>query len=145
MHSIGEFLPYLPDGGESAAESLLYTMSDLETAMTADAGDLWALVRADESLITFLESYLRYATRPYDDGFPDLSPLDHALWHHVATLLARLYVIYIYIVYIGSSSTHILILSLDFSRAFERLSPSTQVRREGPSHAGPWRQSSSSF
>ena len=83
-------LPYLPDGSAEAAESLLIITRDLEQLLSLDAIELWSAVRSDTSIVTFLESYLRNALRPFDDGFRELSDIEHAVWHHAAILFTKL-------------------------------------------------------
>lgn len=83
-------LPYLPDGSAEAAEALLMLVSDLDGLLTADGPALWAAVRADASIVGFLDSYLRNALRPFDDGFRNQSDIEHALWRHAAILFTRL-------------------------------------------------------
>ena len=83
------FLPFVP-GGPEAAEAALLLSQDLEWLLSTDAVELWAVVRSDPSLIAFIESYLRAAPRPFDDGFAHLSAVERALWHHFLTLLDRL-------------------------------------------------------
>ena len=84
-------LPYLPNGDAEAAAALLIISASLEWLLAADAADLWAAVRSDASVITFLDSFLRAALRPFDDGFQELSNVDLSVWRHSATLFAKLY------------------------------------------------------
>ncbi|KAH7616547.1 hypothetical protein Ndes2526B_g08636 [Nannochloris sp. 'desiccata'] len=83
-------LPYLPDGSAEAAESLITINRDLDAILLLDLQALWAAVRSDASIVTFLDSYLRNALRPFDDGFQELSDIEHAVWRHAAALFVKL-------------------------------------------------------
>lgn len=83
-------LPYLPDGSAEAAECLLINSSDLDGLLSSDTPELWSAVRTDASIVAFLESYLRNAVRPFDDGFRELSDIEHAVWRHAAVLFSKL-------------------------------------------------------
>ena len=83
-------LPYLPDGSAEAAECLLIITSDLDALLSTDTLELWNIVLSDTSIVTFLESYLRNAVRPFDDGFGELSDIEHAVWRHAAVLFNKL-------------------------------------------------------
>jgi hypothetical protein len=83
-------LPYLPDGSADAAEALLLLASDLDGILTADGPEFWAAVRSDASIVGFLDSYLRNAMRPFDDGFRNQSDIEHSLWRAAAVLFTRL-------------------------------------------------------
>lgn len=87
------FLPYVSDSGSAAAAALLHIVRDLESILVADTVELWACVQSDPSLVDFLDSYLRNAHRPYDDGFSELSTVEHEVWRHVSFLLDKLYVL----------------------------------------------------
>lgn len=87
MHRL---LPYLPDGGSEAAESLITINRDLDGILLLGLPEVWAAVRSDSSIVTFLESYLRNALRPFDDGFQELSDIEHAVWRHAAALFVKL-------------------------------------------------------
>lgn len=56
------FLAYLPDAdaGEGG-EALALIAEDLEWLLTADAGELWSVARADPSLLLLLASFLQHA------------------------------------------------------------------------------------
>jgi hypothetical protein len=83
-------LPYLPDGSSEAAESLIAITRDLDGILLLELPALWAAVRSDASIVTFLESYLHNALRPFDDGFLELSDIEHAVWRHAAALFTKL-------------------------------------------------------
>eukprot|EP00887_Chlorella_sp_A99_P006091 scaffold22.g6091.t1 len=65
-------------------------LEDVEWALAADAGELWAVVRADPSLGLLLDTFLRYTRRPFDDDFASLSATELSLWRLMLPLLHRL-------------------------------------------------------
>jgi len=90
QNTMQRLLPYLPDGSAEAAESLITINRDLDALLLLDLQALWAAVRSDTSMVTFLDSYLRNALRPFDDGFQELSDIEHAVWRHAAALFVKL-------------------------------------------------------
>jgi len=90
LQAMQRLLPYLPDGSAEAAESLITINRDLDAILLLDLPALWAAVRSDASIVTFLDSYLRNALRPFDDGFQELSGIEHAVWRHAAALFVKL-------------------------------------------------------
>lgn len=52
------FLAFLPDG-ESASEAVIG--DDLESLLIMPADELWAIAKADSSLLVLVASFLRYA------------------------------------------------------------------------------------
>lgn len=85
------FLPFVPSGPD-AAEAALATSRDVEWLLTVEAQELWATTRSDGSLLALLESYLRTAPRPFDDGYAEQSPLELALWSQMAFVLEKMLV-----------------------------------------------------
>ena len=86
------FLPYVRGAGDSdaAEEAALFIGDDLEWLLTADTAELWAVARTDGSLMVMLDTYLRYAPRPYDEAFQASSEPELLLWTRTLALLHRL-------------------------------------------------------
>lgn len=90
MHT---FLPYLPgrDEGPEATEAILTICNDVEGLLLQDEASFWEFVRSPSSgVMLFIESYIRYAPRPFDEGFHDLSAVELSLWQNSFSLLKKL-------------------------------------------------------
>jgi hypothetical protein len=91
LNNMLQLLPYLPDGGAEATESILFSDADVANLLARDNAGFWAAVRSPGAgLVTFLETYLQNAARPFDEAFADLSAVELQLWRNTHALLARL-------------------------------------------------------
>ncbi|GAB4815900.1 hypothetical protein N2152v2_002946 [Parachlorella kessleri] len=88
------FLPYLPPNaaGEdavSSSDAVDAIQEDLEWLLASDGATLWSVVRTDTSLPALVDSYLRYARRPYDDAYAETSAAELAVHELMLALLHR--------------------------------------------------------
>ncbi|KAI3428044.1 hypothetical protein D9Q98_006430 [Chlorella vulgaris] len=81
------FLAFLPDG-ESASEAVIG--DDLESLLIMPADELWAIAKADSSLLVLVASFLRYARRPFDEGSQQQSATETLIWQRMLPLMHRL-------------------------------------------------------
>ncbi|MEW5300920.1 MAG: hypothetical protein WDW36_003812 [Sanguina aurantia] len=66
------FLPFLPaDNGSlspASEEAVSLINTELAALLRQDAASFWRVLRTDKSLLTCIDSYLRYKRRDHDDG-----------------------------------------------------------------------------
>jgi hypothetical protein len=55
------FLPFLPDGESAGGEAVVIINDDLSWLLSTDATELWAVAKADPSLVLLLGTFLQYA------------------------------------------------------------------------------------
>jgi hypothetical protein len=81
------FTPFL---GGHALDDHMANNSKLEWLMQADAAPFWDHIRRDPSLYIFLTTFIRHATRPFDDPFPSLSGAELALWRNALAVIHKM-------------------------------------------------------
>jgi activating signal cointegrator complex subunit 2 len=86
------FLPFLPSDGDDqeGAEALHAIAEDLEALLGAPQPQFWQVVASDSSLRVLLDTYLRHAPRPFDEGYAARMPLEVAVSQLVLDLLHRM-------------------------------------------------------
>ena len=92
-----QFLPYLPHNNESSAnfsekdEVVDVINVDISHLLKKKYNHFWSQILFDTSVQKFIDTYLRYKTRPFEPTFQkNSSPTHEALYKRVFRLLLRI-------------------------------------------------------
>lgn len=90
------FLPFAPALGvtdANYADGLECIASDVKELLSGGPQDLWHVVREEPSLTVLLDSFLRYAPRPWDADAAVLPPVFFEASDALFSLFCTLYVV----------------------------------------------------